>query len=389
MFTGEQRFAAKNVLELMELFKGDVEDEEKFAKMNQYVQGIKTTLDPTVPQYREDDPDEEENKKFDPKVKKKNDDEEESEEDEENEETKAKANKINEEDEEDSEEESEEDDSEEESEEDQPGFLKKNIFGGAGGNEDDSEHPNFFKKDLFSSGADSATNFFKKDIFGEDHDEDHLRTTGNDFGKSIPSVTSITSTPLHVKQNPSSSKGNLSFFGREQEKSMEFTQKKIEKQESEEEDEEDEEEEEEESEEEKEDPNTNQASIIKAAWNPNESNDATKTIMFKDKSIQNVGVRANRNWKPLEISALSNSHSFGSQRGLLRKADVNESGLLRLNNASEVSISVNNTKVINNNTNNTIRGDSHNIFNKSKIANNSTMKLDYDDDEEANMKYRL
>ena len=53
--------------------------------------------------------------------------------------------------------------------------------------------------------------------------------------------------------------------------------------------------------------------------------------------------------------------------------------------------SVNTTRIVEKGgvSNNTMRSDKHNVFNKSKIADNTTMKLEYDDDEEANMKYRL
>mmetsp|Transcript_20403 Transcript_20403/g.17714 ORF Transcript_20403/g.17714 Transcript_20403/m.17714 type:complete len:93 (-) Transcript_20403:244-522(-) len=36
-----------------------------------------------------------------------------------------------------------------------------------------------------------------------------------------------------------------------------------------------------------------------------------------------------------------------------------------------------------------IKGDAPSVFNQSKLANNSTMKLEYDDDGENQMKYRL
>ena len=355
MFVGEQRFAEKKVLDFMEFFKEEGAPEERFGQLAQYVKGMKATFDANIP-VADEDPDEEENRKFEIQIPKDSDESSEEEEEEEH---------INKDEDEDSEEESEEDSSEEESDEERPAILKGSVFG---------------------SGA------------NENHNKDE---ESPNFGKSIATVTSLHSSPIQIKSHHTShnnshislSQNNsqvslmkssgLSFFGREhdQEKSKEKSRertKEEEKRKKAEEDKEDKEDEEEESEEEDDEEEESEEDSQEA------SKDQTTKLFGGWQGQDPAQKKGHMPWKPLEMSALS--HNLSTTKGLLKLngSDTN----LYLQDASLVS---NNTRIIEkaNLANNTMRSDKHNIFNKSKIAENTTMRLEYDDDDEANLKYRL
>lgn len=118
--------------------------------------------------------------------------------------------------------------------------------------------------------------------------------------------------------------------------------------------------------------------------------EAKSTMFFKNTKAPEKQSNHDKGWKPLETSALSQSYSVNnSQQKLVLSNKGSEQSVLNINDISGVQNS--SARIIEKQEagNNTVKADVHNIFNKSKIANNTTMKLEYDDDEEANIKYRL
>lgn len=368
MFVGEQRFACKEVLAFIEFHKNDEVEQAKFGKLQQYVKGMKASLNPNVPIARDEDPDEEENKKLEQK-KKKGSDESGSEEEEEEEEEEQKPQPKKPEkgsDESSSEEESEEEDDDE-----------------SGSEEEESEEEN-------------DSNLFAKNMFGANSQANH-QTFNVDMSK-IGTVKSLQASTVHVNAN----KSNLSGFGK--------TAISMEKMDE------------------------SRDTLFRVSGNDfkNNKNDVSNLSMsdagsaksqtnllklntnkgndksaVRDKShvfggwndLQNELEGKNNNkdhslWKPLESSVISNG-SAHSRRPLGRRPGTGErpdtGGSESVMNLMDASAMTHQTKIIDKsvvNNNNTMRSDIHNVFNKSKIQQ-STMKLEYDDDEEDNSKYRL
>ena len=322
MFVGEQRFAEKRVLHFIDFYKLEGAQINKFGRLQQYVKGLKATLDPNVVMGREEDPDAEENKKFDKKPAKKKTESEE-EEDEDDVANRLNMNEESDEEEEDDDEDGSDTDEEDESVKDESNFISGNVFGKP-------------KKDL-------------KEI-------------DIDFHNTVNETATIQASIVRISphnQSPTIGSGKNTDFGKASKMISGHHQG---------EDSEDESEEEE------------------------KSVDVSKSTMFV-KGSTGLNTVPKQGWKPLETSTISQNYTLNntqqglSHLGLIAKKKTSEHSVLQVNDASmQNSVRViEKTQV----SSNAMKGDTHNIFNKSKIADNTTMKLEFDDDEEANIKYRL
>lgn len=359
MFVGEQRFACKEVLAFIEFHKNDEGEQARFGKLQQYVKGMKATLDPNVPIARDEDPDDEENKKLENKKRKKGSDDESGDEDEE-----------------------EEEEEEEQEEVKQPAKLEK---GSDESSEEESEEEDDDEDDSEEdSGEENQSNLFANNMFGASSQPNH-QTHNVELAK-MGTVRSLQASTVHVGAN---SKANLSVFG----KSAISVEKMDESRDTQ-------------------SPfrisgngfnNKNDASMSDASSLAGSRTNLFKATPAKDKSsvvfggwnelhadLEEGGKKKEQHsmWKPLESSVIS-SGSAQSRRPLGRRQekekDMSES-VINLADASAMT----HTKIVEKsgiNNNNTMRSDKHNVFNKSKLA--STMKLEYDDDDEDNSKYRL
>ena len=351
MFVGEQRFACKEVLAFIEFHKNDEGRQEKFGKLQRYVKGMKATLDANVPLVRDEDPDEEENRKLEHKKKKGSDEEsgeDDEEEEEEQEEEKPQAKKPEKGSDESSEEESEEesededdDDSEEESEEDnQSNLFAKNMFGA-------SSQPNQSNLELAKMGTVRSIQASQVHV--------NSKTNLSGFGKtafSVEKADESRDSPFRISGNDfKNNKSDVSVSEMSQSRSTLF----------------------------KATPNKDKSSMLFGGWN-DLHNELEGAKNAKEHSM----------WKPLESSVIS-SGSSQSRRPLGRRQQHDTSANESVINLADASAMTHTTKLIEKsgiNNNNTMRSDKHNVFNKSKIQA-STMRLEYDDDDEDNSKYRL
>ena len=354
MFVGEQRFAEKTILEFMEFFRPDHKKEANFSKVSQYVKGMKATLNPNLPKDVDDDPDAEENKKFDKQrpIKEEEYVEEDGEVDPEEEEKK----------EEESEEESDEDEDE--------------------SDEFDDDAPEHMKGSVFESQAPKETD-------GHDVSVEFGNTMQSMLLTSVPPKNTLLDSLPPVNKSYVG-KSNLSFFGRKDKKEEEEEQKKPEAKKKDEEEDEDEDEEEDDDEEEEDDDEEEESD--------DEEEQGVPSSLFggKDKREARKLAEDAKQWQSLEMSSLTHNQTVNnkSRREFLKnRADQSA---IAMNDMSVVSTSgkskvMDKSKIIDKGqkASNTMKGDSHNVFNKSKIADNTTMKLEYDDDDEANQKYRL
>jgi len=317
MFVGEQRFAEKKVLDFMEFFKEDTGPEEKFGKLQQYFKGMKATLNPNIPIAADEDIDAEENKKFDrnppPKAEGESDDEEEEQE----EEGSFQDNAPKKDSDEDSDEDSDDDDDDDDDE-----------------SSDGDERPDIVKKDIFGSSLVQFSNIQKND----DNDE-----TSPDFGKSIPTFTSmqnskIENSKIEFKQGPPpkntlldrlnvsnhhnnlgnslNKSSNLSFFGRAQSRDgpngssdNAFKKEEEKKQKEKREDEEDDDEEEDDDDEEEDDSEEDDDEEEKKNNIDHDHSKTQNTLLFGNWGETGPKGKPRKNWRPLEMSGVTNGLS--------------------------------------------------------------------------------
>lgn len=342
MFVGEQRFASKDIHTFIDYYRIDDGNHAKFGKLQQYVKGMKGTLDANVPLVQEEDPDAEENRKLEKKMKKGSEESDEEEEEQQPKQEKAKEAGSDEE---------SEDESESESEE----------------SEEEDEQP-----DLFKGG-----------VFGQVSQPNH-QTFAVEFGK-MNTVRSLQASTVQINASPNKSQFGKTAFSIEkvdESRDSGFGNKSRES-----------------------------PFLSKKAGFGNDisQSDDGDTHLMKHKSdiknksgemfgewsglhneLEGKNSKDNAPWKPLETSVLSSGsvRSAQSKRPLMRRQEASM-GESRINIADASMISQKVVEKSNVNNNNTMRSDKHNLFNKSKLANASTMRLEYDDDEEDTSKYRL